>query len=470
MKPSGGSLSVRTLLVPVTLIAVTLALIAVPQGNAQATLLAVGSLTGSTAGSYTDLSGLTTTLENGVPANLLGGLGSGLAWGAGNTFLALPDRGPNAVSYDSLVDDTVTYIPRFHTVTMDLQQNSGPGLPFTLTPTLKATTLLYSSLPLVYGTGDGLGVGSGVPPQNTSVLHYFSGRSDNFDAAQGSGNAHDARLDSEGIRVSNDGSSVFISDEYGPYVYQFDRVTGRRTRTFTLPAHLFVANPKPAGADEIAGNTSGRTANKGMEGLAITPDGKKLVGIMQNALIQDAAEGGDAANLLRIVIIDIASGKTIRECAYMLTTGSGVSEIVALNSHEFLVDERDGKGLGDDSTAKIKQIFKIDLANAVDITNMDGTEAATHAVSKSLFLDVVQVLTANGITADQIPAKLEGIAIGSDVKFGTTMHTLWIANDNDFEQDFDGPNTNPNQFFVFGFTNADLHGSKFVPQQLKAMR
>jgi hypothetical protein len=28
----------------------------------------------------------------------------------------------------------------------------------------------------------------------------------------------------------------------------------------------------------------------------------------------------------------------------MLTTGSGVSEILALNNHEFLVDERDGKG------------------------------------------------------------------------------------------------------------------------------
>ena len=43
------------------------------------------------------------------------------------------------------------------------------------------------------------------------------------------------------------------------------------------------------GAFEIANNTSGRVANKGMEGLAITPDGRTLVGIMQNALIQDAA-------------------------------------------------------------------------------------------------------------------------------------------------------------------------------------
>jgi hypothetical protein len=34
--------------------------------------------------------------------------------------------------------------------------------------------------------------------------------------------------------------------------------------------------------------------------------------------------------------------------------------------------------------------------------------------------------------------------------------------------DADGnPIPNPNQFFVFGFTDADLGGSKYVPQQVK---
>ena len=439
---------------------------AVSQANAQITLLAKGTLTGSRAGSYKDLSGLKNTLENDVPANLLGGLGSGLAYAGGNTFLALPDRGPNAVSYNSLVDDTVTYIPRFHTVTMKLQPNSSAGLPFTLTPELTSTTLLYAPLPLVYGTGDGLNLGSGAPKQNSFFRHYFSGRSDNYDPDRNSGYTRDARLDSEGIRVSNDGLTVFVSDEYGPYVYQFLRFNGERIRTFKLPADFFVANPKPVGSDEIADNTSGRTANKGMEGLAITPDGRTLVGILQAPTIQDAAEGGAAGSLLRIVTIDILSGRTTHEYAYLLTTGSGVSEIMALNQHEFLVDERDGKGLGDGSKAKVKQIFNIDLNNAVDVTDMNGTLAAANAVSKTLFLDVVKVLTANGITVDQIPAKLEGLAFGPDVDYnGSKVHTLWLANDNDFLQDYSGTNTNPNQFFVFGVTDADLNGSKYVPQK-----
>ena len=300
-----------------TVMAAALSVFGATGASGQVNLIAKRTLTESSAELYADLSGLDYNLENGAPANLLGGLGSGLACGYGDTFLAVPDRGPNAVSFDSLVDDTASYVPRFHTLKMNLQPNGGQGLPFTLTPTLEATTLLYGSSPLVYGSGDGLGVGPG------------------------------------------------------------------------------------------------------------------------------------------------------NEYAYLLTTGSGVSEITALNQHEFLVDERDGKGLGDGSKAKVKQIFKIDLANAVDVINMDGSTAAANAVSKTLFLDVVKVLTANGISSDQIPAKLEGLALGPDVDYHGTMHTLWVANDNDFLQDLNGANTNPNQFFVFGFTDADLGGSEFVAQQPK---
>jgi hypothetical protein len=59
-----------------------------------------------------------------------------------------------------------------------------------------------------------------------------------------------------------------------------------------------------------------------------------------------------------------------------------------------------------------------------------------------------------------------------DVREGrTTLHTLWIANDNDFLQTVPDENgnqiPNPNQFFVVGFTDSDLRGSKLVPQQFR---
>jgi hypothetical protein len=155
-----------------------------------------------------------------------------------------------------------------------------------------------------------------------------------------------------------------------------------------------------------------------------------------------------------------------------LTTGSGVSEILALNNHEFIVDERDGHGRADQSKAKVKQLFKIDLDGAVDVGQMDGTEAAAHAVPKTLFVDLVASMKNAGIDATNIPAKIEGISWGPDLReSGKTVHTLWVANDNDFLNTVADPDgnqiPNDNQFFVFGFTDADLGGSQLVPQEFK---
>src|SRR3954471_14339733 len=109
-----------------------LAITTASSGLAQVPLIAKGTLTGSSAGSYADLSGLQGNLENGAPANLLGGLGSGMAFVSGNEFLVLPDRGPNAITFDTAVDNTVSYINRFHTVRMNLRPASGGTLPYTI--------------------------------------------------------------------------------------------------------------------------------------------------------------------------------------------------------------------------------------------------------------------------------------------------------------------------------------------------
>lgn len=442
--------------------------------HASVDLIAIGSLTGTS-----DLSGLTGTLENGLAGNLLGGLGSGLAWAGGNTFLALPDRGPNATPYNPLVDDTVSYISRFQTLTMNLTQSSSGALPFTLAPTLTATTLLSSSTALNYGTG-ALGtdathtLGSGVPALNAiNNTNYFTGRSDGF-AAGSSTNPNNARLDPESIRVSNDGLSVFISDEYGPYIYKFNRATGQRIGTIEVPANLAATTLSAVGNTEINNNTVGRVANKGMEGLAITPDGKTLVGIMQANLEQDGSKN------LRIVTINTETGEK-HEYGYKLTTGSGVSEIVALNDHQFMVDERDGKGLGDGTLAVAKQLFIIDINGATDISAtaaLTNTNYTPVTKSTSAFLDIKNALVAAGINAADIPAKIEGVAFGEDIVVnGISKHTLYVANDNDFLANVLDANgnmiANTNNFYVFSFTDADLNatlaGASFQQQSVSSV-
>jgi hypothetical protein len=400
-------------------------------------------------------------LENGLPGNLLGGMGSGLTYVGANAYLAIPDRGPNATTYAAAIDNTTSYIPRFHTVKLKLEKSArGSALPFDVVTKVRKTTLLSERTPLVYGSGAGLGVGDGAPALNQRRTYYFSGRSDNFEPNLPSTNPTNGRFDPENIRVSNDGKHVFIADEYGPYVYQFERKSGRRERVFTLPSEFAVAHQNAVGDTEISDNASGRVANKGMEGLAITPDGKTLLGAMQSPLAQD---GGVDARYLRLVSIAIDTG-AIEQFAYPLTnigTESKpkyptVSEITAINDHEFLVDERDGKGLGDDSAAVFKQIFRIDLSQAQDVSGSSGeANLAPYAIGKTLFLDLVAQFNAHGIASIDIPAKLEGLTFGADVKIGgATKHTLIVSTDNDFLAtitDTGHPNgiANPNQFYVF---------------------
>lgn len=452
-----------------------------------ADLIAIGTVSGT----YEDFATETAApLESGVPGNRLGGIGSGLAYAGGTTFLALPDRGPNATPFNPLVDDTISYIPRFHTFNLSLAPSFDPatGLPFTLTPMLLDTMLLSSPSPLVYSSGEGLGfqidgvtpIGSGAPALN-AVDHtfYFSGRSDNFNPALPSTNPNNGRLDSEGIRVSKNGKFVFISDEYGPYVYAFNRSTGKRVRSYALPENLAITAQSAHGDTEInvTNNPVGRIANKGMEGLAITPDGSMLVGIMQANLEQDAK------GMLRIVTIAVGSGET-HEYAYKLTDGSGVSEIVAVNNHQFLTDERDGAGLGDKglltdtaTAAKVKKLYLIDLNAATDVTQVFALPSPQVVpVTKTPFLDIVSKLTAAGIDAKLIPAKLEGVTFGQDVIIGgETKHTLYVSNDNDFQATVADPLKlpadltrglilNPNKFFVFAFSDTELPG--YIPQQL----
>ncbi|MBU6246560.1 MAG: esterase-like activity of phytase family protein [Xanthomonadaceae bacterium] len=449
----------------------TLALLLALPAAAQATvrLLAIGQLDAHRR----DLSTATAApLENGVPGNRLGGLGSAIDQVGCGEFVALPDRGPNAVEFDRAIDNTTSYINRIQTLEMALQPApAGAPLPFTLRVSLRATTLLSSREPLAYGSGHGLGVGDGTPAANQpGRRYYFTGRSDGYDPAQPSSWPGDGRLDPESVRVSRDGRSVFVGEEYGPRIMRFDRGSGVRQQVYALPAALAVAHPQPRGHAEDQVNRSGRVGNHGIEGLALTPDGTVLYAALQGPLLQD---GGKHGGYTRILRIDLATG-AVRQFAYPLSRiggrahkphFTGISDIVAIDGDSLLVDERDNSGLGSGTVARFKQVFRVDFAHARPLGDRQGQAAlAVVALHKRPFLDVVAALTRHGVDAADIPAKLEGLSFGPDVRWrGRLLHTLYISSDNDFLADLhdrlhpDGID-NPNRFYVFGFTETDLPG------------
>lgn len=169
-------------------------------------------------------------------------------------------------------------------------------------------------------------------------------------------------IDSEGLVAAADGT-FWISDEYGPHIVHID--AAGRTIERINPFGTGTGNRK------LPAVFTNRRANRGMEGLTITPDGKTLVGIMQSPMYNPSKGAVANSTVLRILTFDIATAAT-KQYAYLMdnTSLTGVSEIVAVNSTTFLTLERDGLfGGATTNPATFKKVFKIDLSNATDISD-----------------------------------------------------------------------------------------------------
>ena len=400
---------------------------------------------GVVSGSELDKSGLTGNIcQAGAPANcvpkaIFGGFGSDITYtGHDNVFIAAPDRGP----FDGLTD--VPYLDRFYF----LHITTDVGAPF---PNIRLVQL------------------------DTRFLRNERGQ--NFVGAAGSFAENDLetlRFDPEGIRVSPHGT-FYVSDEYGPYLFEFNR-QGHLLRRFEIPSRFFISNPSSDPNAELTGNAAGRQGNRGMEGLAISPDGRYLFGMMQNALIQDHGLSPGTTDRLglnnRILKLDLFTGET-REYVYVLDAinrGQGVCEILAINDHEFLVIERDNRSnLQTPPQAPTrKTIYKINLNGASDVSGIaslpaGALPAGVTPVSKELFINL---LDPDLNLVSTIPEKIEGLAWGPDLPDG--RHVLYVISDNDLNPSL------ATQIYAFAidpsllnFQQQVLPGPLYPPGQVK---
>ncbi len=358
-----------------------------------------------------------------------GGFGSSLARVPGTTdqFYGLTDRGPNV---DGPGGTKVEPLPSF-TPAIGKFQLSG------------STATLLATIPLK--AGDGTPYNGRVNTQ-ASTGETITDLNGNVLPADPNG------YDSEGLVAMADGT-FWVSDEYGPFITHFDANGLQIGRLSPFDASLPV-------------ELRNRLANRGMEGLTITPDGSTLVGMMQSALQQVDLGGADAKKQapVRIVTYKLATGE-VHEYLYLLdnpsSTGTAVSEITALSNTQFLVDERDGKY----PPNAYKKLHLIDLTGATDVGPLSSVGGATYInsgnfpgltiggssieklvvgqntatasttltglgitpVQKSLFLDVGGLLdSADPQGRIFSHDKLEGVAV---LNGGAT---LVIANDSDF--------------------------------------
>jgi len=275
-------------------------------------------------------------------------------------------------------------------------------------------------------------------------------------------------FDPEGFVIDPRTRHFYVSDEYGPSLYEFDK-KGKRVRSFVTPTNLIPrsAANMPNYANDT-GNTAGKRTNRGFEGLAISPDGAYVYAMLQSAMLD---EGGGSGLCNRIVKFSTGTGTAVAQYAYQMegsSQGRGISALFAVNDHEFLVLERNnrGVGVGADLSPPNKKLFRIDMTGAADVSAVSFSPSAcpTGKVTKNPvpFLDLAaHTLPELG---NKVPEKWEGLAVGPRLK--DRSYVLVTGTDNDYSVTQNGTGQ---QFDVyFRMSDADPYaGSIQCPLGLK---
>lgn len=297
----------------------------------------------------------------------------------------LPDRGPNDVGP---FVGTTDYRNRVHVSDIKLTPYAGPA-------SLPAAASSQSQLAITPAGGFFLTDANG---------QTFTGKDAGanvvtrggvlYPSPAGGEGAGRISLDSEGIARLADGS-FYVSDEYAAGLYYFD-ASGRQVGAIQTVAAML---PRTGGVVNFNGASApatGRRNNQGLEAVAVTPDGQRLVTILQSATVQDTGSGSQGRNNTRILIYDISQTRTptapiahyVLQLPVLNTAGDGgapnataaQSEMLALNGNQFLVLSRDGIGRGTDPNAANSPIFKsVLLVDTTGATNIAGTAFETAA-------------------------------------------------------------------------------------------
>ncbi|KAF2644787.1 3-phytase [Massarina eburnea CBS 473.64] len=279
--------------------------------------------------------------------------------------------------------------PNFHITYLDTILLTGPdGTPTTgldADPTGHISFDNFPDLPVATYTGDGFG-GNGTGGKRIAI-------------------------DTEGLVLGDDGS-FWLSDEYGPYIYQFDKngkmVTAVRPPDAFIPirngTESFNAASPPIYDPDVEvvpeDPVTGRANNQGLEAFTADPKGEYFYAMLQSATMQEGGKKSSNRRYTRFLKYQIQDGKLTYDSEYVvplpiLTTGkvAGQSEMHFISDTQFLVLARDsGGGHGQDSSESIYRnadIFDLSKATNIKSNKDDDFDGAVASSKGKLDSDIV---------------------------------------------------------------------------------
>jgi hypothetical protein len=312
----------------------------------------------------------------------LGSIGSGLFPLGGNEYWTVTDRGPNPEVYDDVrtfvvptFDPTLVHI-KVHGTSIDVIDaipiTNADGKPVTGMPNRNADD---ESTPLAADA--------------TTVLPF------NIDG-----------LDPEGIVRTADGH-FWITDEYAPSILELD-AEGHVVKRH-LPAGLEdvyrdadVSYPVDG---ELPAALQYRKANRGLEDLALLPDGKTIVAALQSSIV---VPGQKDRIITELLTFDTVTGKTLHEFPYQFDDPSTfgdrgrklkISALAPVDANHVVVQER---------TDEQSRYYLVEL---------DPKDDLIAGADKKLVVNLAGV--------KGVPDKIESLWL-------KTPDTLVLINDNDF--------------------------------------
>ncbi|MGJ8646205.1 MAG: esterase-like activity of phytase family protein [Marinomonas colpomeniae] len=404
-----------------------------------------------------------------------GGFGSAMTGhpSISNQFYALTDRGPNANHTGEYGKGksfpVASYVPRIGL--FEVASNGEINLVKSILLKRPSGSLI-SGLPNTSALG-----GTGETPYHANGKPVLVDDSKPYNKDSNPIKLDDYGLDGEGLVALKDGT-FWVSDEYGPHMVHFDKngvEIGRinafkedgRTE-FNLPAVF-----------------QHRRANRGMEGLAMTPDETTLVGIMQSTMA-NPNKAAQKSDITRIVTVNVINGETEQYLYRQEKAENANSEISTLTTNKFLVIERDGSFLfGGPKKANPnaqKQVYRIDLTTGTRLSDIAETQSVTRDESHGLMIEgltLEQYVVKNGwdalakkgiqpVNKTLVIDMVKEVAYPHDKMEGLWIideHHLGVLNDDDFatwstkgklEQKYLDANTvDSNQLYII---EADLMG------------